>query len=109
MLLDYAHARYENAGRRSRLAVTGWLLGLLTMPSCALLGASRFTWFEGNLPVAMTPPVLALTCCVTALIRIDRAAVPLRGRDLAIFGAAISVVSIFLTVAAKVLIELAGD
>ena len=109
MLIDYAHSRFEKPGRRSRLAIVGWLLSLLTIPSCLVLAMSQSRWPDGSLAVAMTPPVLALACCATALIRIDRSAVVLGGRDLAILGAAISVVSISLTVATRVIIGLAGD
>jgi len=105
MLLDYySRGRGPAAGRVSRLAFVGWFCSFLTLPSCVLLDP-----FQGNVGFALTPSVLTLACCVVALIRIDRAAVPMRGRDMAIFGGALSVVGMFLVVVAKVLWEIMGD
>jgi len=106
LLLDYAHSRRAAVGRRSRLAVVAWLFSFLTMPSCALMMWADTWWKTASFAFALTPSVLTLACCVIALIRIDRAAIPVRGRDLAIFGGAISMLSMLLVVAMKLLIEL---
>lgn len=104
MLLDYARRRNPTPRRLSRLAVVGWLCSFLTMPSCFMIVGSG--WLEGNVGFALTPSVLTLACSVVALIRIDRSVVPVGGRDMAISGGALSVVSIFLVVVAKVLLGL---
>ena len=101
MLLDYARERRLAPGRLSRLAVVGWVCSFLTMPSCVMIVGSG--WLEGNVGFALAPSVLTLSCCVVALIRIDRSAVPMRGRDMAIFGGALSVVAMLMVIVAKVL------
>jgi hypothetical protein len=105
-ILDYLQP-HTAAPRTSRFAVVTLALSLLTIPSCALMDTARFQdlWENGNLLVAMAPPIIALILNLVAWSRIAHARNRLRGRGVLAVGLVFNTLAIGMAVWVKILID----